>query len=31
VLVAPDGSLFVSDDGAGAIYRIRYDEAREGG
>ncbi len=24
VLVAPDGSLFVSDDLAGAIYRIRY-------
>ena len=24
VLVAPDGSLFVSDDTAGAIYRIRY-------
>jgi glucose/arabinose dehydrogenase len=24
VLVAPDGSLLVSDDGAGAIYRIRY-------
>ena len=24
VLVAPDGSLFVSDDHAGAIYRIRY-------
>ena len=23
-LVAPDGSLLVSDDGAGAIYRIRY-------
>lgn len=25
VLVAPDGSLLVSDDQAGAIYRIRYD------
>lgn len=25
VLVAPDGSLLVSDDHAGAIYRIRYD------
>ena len=24
VLVAPDGSLLVSDDYAGAIYRIRY-------
>jgi glucose/arabinose dehydrogenase len=24
VLVAPDGSLLVSDDHAGAIYRIRY-------
>jgi biopolymer transport protein ExbD len=24
VLVAPDGSLLVSDDAAGAIYRIRY-------
>ncbi|MEO8486169.1 MAG: sorbosone dehydrogenase family protein [Betaproteobacteria bacterium] len=24
VIVAPDGSLFVSDDRAGAIYRIRY-------
>ena len=24
VSVAPDGSLFVSDDLAGAIYRIRY-------
>jgi glucose/arabinose dehydrogenase len=24
VLVAPDGSLLVSDDEAGAIYRIRY-------
>ncbi len=24
VIVAPDGSLLVSDDGAGAIYRIRY-------
>jgi len=24
VLVAPDGSLPVSDDAAGAIYRIRY-------
>lgn len=24
VLVAPDGSLRVSDDAAGAIYRIRY-------
>jgi glucose/arabinose dehydrogenase len=24
VLVAPDGSLLVSDDTAGAIYRIRY-------
>ena len=24
VLVAPDGSLLVSDDLAGAIYRIRY-------
>ncbi|MNT18996.1 hypothetical protein D3C72_1542290 [compost metagenome] len=24
VLVAPDGSLLVSDDMAGAIYRIRY-------
>jgi glucose/arabinose dehydrogenase len=25
VLTAPDGSLFVSDDHAGAIYRIRYE------
>jgi glucose/arabinose dehydrogenase len=25
VLVAPDGSLLVSDDSAGAIYRIRYE------
>jgi glucose/arabinose dehydrogenase len=25
VLVAPDGSLLVSDDHAGAIYRIRYE------
>jgi glucose/arabinose dehydrogenase len=24
VQVAPDGSLLVSDDTAGAIYRIRY-------
>ena len=24
VLVAPDGSLLVSDDYAGAVYRIRY-------
>jgi glucose/arabinose dehydrogenase len=24
VVVAPDGSLLVSDDAAGAIYRIRY-------
>jgi glucose/arabinose dehydrogenase len=24
VLVAPDGSLLVSDDSAGAIYRIAY-------
>ena len=24
VLVAPDGSLLVSDDDAGAIYRIKY-------
>jgi glucose/arabinose dehydrogenase len=24
VVVAPDGSLLLSDDGAGAIYRIRY-------
>jgi glucose/arabinose dehydrogenase len=24
VLVAPDGSLLVSDDRAGAVYRIRY-------
>jgi len=24
VLVAPDGALLVSDDYAGAIYRIRY-------
>jgi glucose/arabinose dehydrogenase len=24
VLVLPDGSLLVSDDAAGAIYRIRY-------
>ena len=24
VIVAPDGSLLVSDDSAGAIYRIRY-------
>jgi glucose/arabinose dehydrogenase len=24
VLVGPDGSLFVSDDFAGLIYRIRY-------
>ena len=24
VVVAPDGSLLVSDDSAGAIYRIRY-------
>lgn len=27
VLVLPDGSLLVSDDQAGAIYRIRYDAA----
>jgi len=26
VLVLPDGSLLVSDDGAGAIYRITYRE-----
>jgi glucose/arabinose dehydrogenase len=25
ILVAPDGSLLVSDDHAGKIYRIRYD------
>jgi len=24
VLVAPDGSLLIADDFAGAIYRIRY-------
>lgn len=24
ILVAPDGSLLVSDDSAGAIYRISY-------
>jgi glucose/arabinose dehydrogenase len=24
VLVAPDGSLLVSDDYAGAVYRIRF-------
>jgi glucose/arabinose dehydrogenase len=24
VTIAPDGSLLVSDDTAGAIYRIRY-------
>ena len=24
VLVAPDGSLLVSDDSAGAVYRVRY-------
>ena len=24
VLVAPDGSLLIADDSAGAIYRIRY-------
>ena len=28
VLVLPDGSLLVSDDLAGAIYRIRYDASR---
>ena len=28
VLVAPDGSLLVSDDSAGAIYRIRYTGAK---
>lgn len=28
VLVAPDGSLLVADDRAGAIYRIRYDGSR---
>jgi len=28
VLVLPDGSLLVSDDYAGAIYRIRYDAAQ---
>jgi glucose/arabinose dehydrogenase len=27
VLVAPDGSLLVADDHAGAIYRITYDPA----
>jgi glucose/arabinose dehydrogenase len=29
VEIAPDGSLLVSDDAAGAIYRIRYDEPRK--
>ena len=24
LLVAPDGSLFLSDDGLGAVYRITY-------
>ncbi len=24
VLVTPDGALLISDDGAGAIYRVRY-------
>ena len=28
VAVAPDGSLLVSDDSAGAIYRIRYQRAQ---
>ena len=28
VLVLPDGSLLVSDDHAGAIYRITYSQAR---
>jgi glucose/arabinose dehydrogenase len=28
VLVMPDGSLLVSDDYAGAIYRISYAEPR---
>jgi hypothetical protein len=28
VLVLPDGSLLVSDDHAGAIYRITYSPAR---
>lgn len=31
VLVLPDGSLLVSDDHAGAIYRIRYDAAKSTG
>lgn len=31
VLVLPDGSLLVSDDHAGAIYRIRYDGANSTG
>ncbi len=29
VLVLPDGSLLVSDDSAGAIYRIRYEGSRQ--
>jgi glucose/arabinose dehydrogenase len=29
VLILKDGSLLVSDDRAGAIYRITYDSARE--
>ena len=29
VLVMPDGSLLISDDLAGAIYRVRYDGKRE--
>ena len=28
VLVLPDGSLLVSDDHAGAVYRIRYEANR---
>jgi glucose/arabinose dehydrogenase len=31
LLVAPDGSLLVSDDQAGAIYRVRYDKRRDSG
>lgn len=31
VLMLPDGSLLVSDDHAGAIYRIRYDGAKSTG
>ena len=30
VTVAPDGSLFISDDAGGAIYRVSWDERKEG-